>query len=204
MVKLLGLLDYFPKIENASAEMVAKNINFGKSDAILIENEIGNLLLYPQVVPESQEQLQIHLSLVCQAMSEDPSRFLNRNLKRLTIPEFIINRFPDFYQILTAFIDVLHLDNLTTIVMKSDRLGLINLGTYILLPEKVITGSLTLWIGNKSYLIRPNSIQVYQARQTKVDVKISSSKDRSNETSLSSEVSGGNIGLIVDTREKTI
>jgi len=191
MPKLTGLFDHFPKLNTVTADMVTAWLG-GKADAKLLENRLGNRILYPSAIPCSAEDINFDLVILREAVKTQPQDFINQNLRLIYIPEEFGQFFPDLRTLAVAFVDALKPRGITSIVLKSATLGLKNLGS-VIKPE-VISPSGTI-------LIRIHDQKYEVAESGKVDINFQSRAAKLlGKDNATLEVAGGKLGLLVDTR----
>lgn len=197
-MKLPSLTDYLTKLELVDAKSLSGW--WPKSNPILIENQLGNVILYPQKIPISKQELDFYYAMFSEAVFLDQDKFLNRNLRKLFIPEFFLTIYTDLSRLVRAFVDALKPDNLTAIILKSSRLGNVSLGSYISLKAKNQVEGLVINIDGVDKSLELGSVQIIPSLGRKVDITVKLKSDGAEQTLFSSEVSGGKLGLVVDLR----
>lgn len=202
MPKLAGLIDFFPKLEEVSADKVVAWLDRHPSPKI-IENKLGNELLYPQTVPCSVEDLEFKLALLREGLKLHLRDFYNSNLKVAYIPEGLLEILPDLSKLAWALIDVIQPIGITALVLKSPTLGTKNLGT-IIRPETVgDSGEVNIWTGGRKYEVKVGDLAFIPVSSNKPDVRFQSSSVRLlGKEDITTEVTGGQLGIIVDVRRK--
>lgn len=118
MPKLLGLYDQFKDIDKISGEDVLKWLS-GKRELHLVENFIGNRILYPQTLPVTKEDLNLDLALLKEIVKRNPTYFYDATSKKIVLTAEIIARFGNFSNLIIALMDCLNLEGLTYIYLKS-------------------------------------------------------------------------------------
>jgi hypothetical protein len=201
MPRLKGLFDNFQKLDSLQVEGVKNWLN-RREDPALFENELGNRIVYPQTVPVTQENLIFDLAILREALKLQPEDYYNQNFHRLYIPENFLNFIPDIHKLVLAFIDTFDPWGVTTIFLRSERLGTMTLGTLIR-PEIISdTGWIDLWVYGKKYEVPVGSITFIPAANNKIDIKFESGAAKLFEKNQTvAEVIGGQLGVIVDTRK---
>lgn len=200
MSRLKGLLEFFPQLETLSIDNIMLWLG-SHGDATLLENRLGNRILYPQTIPISVSDLVFDFALLREALKLEPQKYYSQNLKRIYIPQLFLDRFPDMSKLIWAFVDTFKPPGLTAIVEKIDDVGTKNLGTYIK-PEVINKeGWIYLWIGAKKYQVKVGSLMIIPAPSNRVDIKLESASVLFlGKKELSSEVFGGQFGLMIDAR----
>lgn len=189
MIKFPGLADYFPQLNKVEAEKIANNLHF-KGDLRILKNKLANRILYSQAVAINAKDLIFDLAMIFEALKTAPGEYYNQNLKRIIIPEGILNFLPNLRQVAQVFLDAFRPQGIASILLKSQTVGVKNLGTYI---RPKISGSkpLTIWIGEDKYQIQIGTISTIPVAGRKVDIKFPAGV---------SEVAGGDLGIVIDTR----
>ncbi len=200
MPAVQGLFDYYLKLEGIEVEDIQKWLKV-KEDHTISENRLGNRILYSQTIPQNQKDLLFDFAILRRIIEQNQSRFYNKNLKRIDIPEVFFEHFTDLQKLVGVFIDVILPSGITTFLLKLNRLGRKQIGTYIR-PEKLQMGGLIIiGIKNQQYQIQVGSLIVIPVTESKVDVTFTSSTvELMSKKILSIQVVGGQLGLIIDTR----
>ncbi|MCL5409717.1 MAG: hypothetical protein M1607_02555 [Patescibacteria group bacterium] len=201
MLKLRGLYLYFPVLDKLKADRVMLWLD-KKTDLTLSENRLGNRLLYPQTIPVTPEEMAFDLALLRELIALQPDHYLNRNLRRLIVPENLLDRFPNLSQVCWAMVDAFQPLGVSTVYLRSERLGLKSIGT-VIKPEKVNSdGIVKLWVAEKSYQLKVGSLFAIPVNAHRVDVGFESTAislmGKSNNTT---QVIGGDLGLLIDLRK---
>lgn len=200
MPKLTGLHEYFSKLEDVAIADI--RMWLGKTeDLTILENRIGNRILYPQIIPQTAKDLQFDFAVVRKVIEVNQTKFYNKNLKRIEIPEEFLYHFPDIKKLVAAFVDALSPPGITTFWMKSIAFKPRNLGTLIR-PENLKTGeTLTIGVGGKQYPIKAGSLVIIPITTPHADMTYTSANATLlGKKILSIEVVTGQLGLIIDTR----
>ncbi|MFA5933400.1 MAG: hypothetical protein WCV81_04025 [Microgenomates group bacterium] len=200
MPKLSVLQDYFSKLE----DIVVPDIQqwLGQNEVpIILENRIGNRMLYPQVIPQTPSDMDFDFAIIRKVIEANQTKFYNKNLKRIDIPEEFLQHFLDIKKLVIAFIDALILPGITTFWIKSVSFAPRNLGTLIR-PENLKKGdTITIGIGDKQYPISVGSLVVIPISKSRADMTFTSATATLiGKKILSIEIVTGQFGLIVDTR----
>lgn len=168
----------------------------------ILENKLGNRILYPQTIPVSLEDLKLDLGLLKQILDSQPQNYYNQHLKRLYIPEEFLAMFPDLQELILLFIDIFNPSGITSILAKGEHLGPKNLGT--LIKPKIVSknGQINIWVKDKKYQVRVGDLTVIPVASQKVDIKFES-KDAEllGKKVTTVEIFGGQLGLIIDGRK---
>lgn len=193
-----GLLSYISSVDKLEAQNIASFLQ-SKSDLNIIENRLGNLLLYPQTVPETADELLFDVAVLKEMLRLEPNNFYSPNLKKIYIPESIAEICPNLSKLAFIFIDALKPRNLTSLQLKSDDFGTKNLGTYIK-PENISDKCfLDIYLGQKKFHVLAGNITIIPVSQQKIDIKLESNCNIiEGKNEFTAEVCGGDIGVIID------
>lgn len=195
---LKGLLSYISDIEKIETEKIAASLKF-RVNLEIIENQLGNLLLYPQVIPVTEAESNFLLAVLKEILRLEPQNFYNPNLKKIYIPDVCAKILPNLSKLAFIFIDSLKPVNLTSFFLKSETLGLKNLGTYIK-PENISDQCfLDVFVDQQKFHILAGNITIIPTSKQKIDLRLESNCniiDGKNE--FITEVIGGDVGLIID------
>lgn len=200
MPRLNGLFDYIAKLEDVSVSDVQKWLP-AREDEVILQNKIGNRILYPGVVSLTKKDLIFELAIIRKVIEVNQNKLYNKNLKRIDIPDDFLEYFPDLQNLVGAFIDAIHPLGITSFWLKSEILGKKNLGTLIH-PEQLQAGGLiTIGIHDKQYQIKIGSLVIIPILQSRIDLTFTSDSARlMGKKIISTEVVTGQLGLIIDTR----
>lgn len=198
MPKLSGVFANLSDIIRIRAEDV-KDWSKRREDVRIIDNEIGNRILYPTVVPVSEEDLSLNLAIIREVIELHPEKYFDKLANKILIPENFLSVVPDLSKLALTFIDAFHPYGCTAIFLKN-RLGAKNLGT--LLKANVLgDGIVGVWIHGEKQFIRTGTIKSLKVEESRVDIKFESEvAELFGRKEIAVEVVGGKVGLIVDAR----
>lgn len=197
-----SIFECLPNLDSLTAEEI--DSRGGRPEHLkLLENELGNLILYPEVVPITAQDVEFELSILRGLLRKYPQDYYNANFRKLIIPEALSIRFQDLQQLIRVFIDALNPIGLTAVFLKSHDMGAKNFGL-IMRPEiKNNNGKITVWVNGKKYEAKVGSSTMIPADNKKVDIKFESDDALlEGRNSVATEVAGGQLGLVVDARKK--
>lgn len=196
MPKIKGLFAFLPGVTHISAENVLEWLK-RKEDLNILENEIGNLITYPHVIPVSVDDISLNLAIIHEVIKLDPGEYFDKLSNRILIPDTFLGAVPDLQKLSWVFLDAFHPYGCTAIFLKT-RLGSKNLGT--LLKTNVISdGVIDIWLHGQKQQIHTGTIKVLSAGSNRIDIKFESKVcELLGRKSLAVEIIGGPLGLIVD------
>lgn len=200
MPEINGVFDKFSNLSQISAAALV--LWLPKTfDTKIIENYLGNKLLYPSSVPTSQREELIDLAILREAIKLSPDKYFDANSNKIYIPAEISNYFLNMTKVAWAFIDVFVKNPFTTIVNRGNVVK--NAGTVLKLDVNNPKGVVDIWIKNqgKKYQVKVGSLTVIPVNLPKVDIKFaSSSATLAGQASLEVEIAGGILGVVIDGR----
>lgn len=201
MPRLRGLLDYFSGLENIPIERISAHLS-RRLDPRILENQLANLILYPQVIPVQSEDVELDLAILREALKINRGLYFNPNLKRIIIPQDLSDRFPNLQNLAWVFVDAFLPPAVTTIALKKENIGLKKIGSSIR-PEVVKgDGWIFLEVDNKKYQVKPGSLVSIPAPGNQVTVKFESKvATLGGRSKTVATASGGNLGLLIDARK---
>lgn len=197
---LQGLSYYFSKLEEIETADLQNWLPL-KEDRTILENKIGNRMLYPRIIPETKEDLLFNCLMLKKVIALNKDIVYSKNLKRIDIPEFLLEFVPEIQNLIGIFIEAIRPEGITTLSLNSDHFERKNLGTLIR-PENLQTGSfITIGIKDKHYQIKTGSLVVIPLLGLKTDVTFTSTEAKLlGKKIFSTQVNSGQLGLIIDTR----
>lgn len=200
MPRVTGLLDYFPRLYEVAAEKIAASANQHTGIRIL-ENRLGNKVLYPQTIPVSSEEFLFDLVLLKEALKLHSADYYNQNLRKVFIPEGLLERFPNLQKLAWVFVDAFKPPDICAILLRSQALGIKNLGTFIKVEVVRKEDEIGVWVDGKKYKIKAGCLATLPASGNKMDIRFESpSAKLLGKHEIVTEVSGGELGLMIDSR----
>lgn len=202
MSKIKGLFDCFSDFEKIPIGLIKNKIGWG-GDLSLLENELGNRVLYSQVIPATQKELKFDQALLAEMLKIQPGPYFDKAFNRIIIPEIFLNNVPNLGQLAGIFLEAYNPSGCTTIFLKSTRFGSKNLGT--LIRPNLITkqGKVEISVSNQKFSIDIGTIKIIPAQGIKEDIQFESkSATLLGRNKVTVEITGGRLGLIIDTRVK--
>lgn len=171
-----------------------------KVSPLLWEDYFANLLLYPETVPLTSEEVDFQLAVLRESLKMNPAKFYNPAARKMIIPERFLTRFTDLDKVIEVFLDAFYPVGLTVLVLEIGRLGLKIYGT-VIVPQIISEGVIKVTISDQEYTVKIGSLVSLPAPQNKVNFKfVSASATIFNKDHLIAEVGGGPAGIIIDSR----
>lgn len=218
MPKFSGLFDSFDNLEKINVENVASFLK-NPPQLIPLENYLANRILYPQTLPLTEQDLNIDLAILREALkltiSPSESTFLgenpffNKTLRKIMIPRRFLNFIPSLAKLTWAFVDVLPFDRtkndyfeqLWVIELTDDTNETVG---SLLLPQ-FDSGLSTMSVNllGKSFQVKPGTLLVIPCPKDRCEISYKFDKGKilgKAENAL--EISGGKLGLMIDGRKR--
>lgn len=221
MPKPIGLFSSFDNLDQISPEAIASWLSSAPQLPAL-ENYLANKILYPQALPLTEQDMQIDLAILREALKlngpkqSGPSNallggnpFLNFTLRKILIPAEFLNFVPDLSSLVGVFIDALLLNrrkedwfqDLWTIVLTGD---IDEVAGSIIMPQfDGSSGVMDLEIFGKKYQIRSGNLMVIPCPKDRCEISYKLQKGKilgKQESAI--EVYGGKLGIVVDGRSR--
>lgn len=220
MPKLTGLFDSFDNLDQISPEGIAHWLK-SVPEYKLLENYLANKILYPQIRPLTERDMQIDLSLLREALKKNSPKpeaqkansllgdnpFLNTTLRKILIPVEFLNFVPSLLTLVQVFTDVFlskrekkdYFQDLWTIVLTDDIDEIVG---SILLPQfEDSDGVINFKLKSKNYKIRQGDLVLIPCPKSRCEIAYKLQKGRLlGREENAFEVYGGKLGLVIDGR----
>lgn len=191
MPKLSGVFEIFKNLEKIPPENLNNWLKV-KQEVHILQNFIGNRILYPQVVPLTSVDMSLDVALLIEAIRLDKNTFLDDDGKKIFIPKGLYGRFPNLSQLALTFIQALDPVGVWTLNLKSPEEEVL-LGTVIAPSVLTSDGPMKVIINGKEYQAALGQISVFPNQDHHLEVVVDSLDQIL--------VSGGDVGLLVDLRK---
>lgn len=220
MAKLTGLFDTFDNLDSLEAENIVRWLK-PVPQTVQVENYLANKILYPQTLPVTTEDMQLDLAILREALiingpksrvvsgndllGDNP--FLNLTLRRIIIPQKFLQFMSDLTSLTWAFVDGLLLNrkkedwfqDLWTVVVSDDTDHIV--GSVILPQFQSSLSKLNLTFQGKNFEVRSGSLTVLPCPFERCEVAFKFNQGKfMGKTESVLELSGGNLGLMIDGR----
>lgn len=221
MPKLTGLFDSFDNLDQIPPEAIASWLK-PVPPLDYLENYLATRILYPQTLPLTEQDMQIDLAILREALrlngpKKDSTKnnvllgdntFLNITMRKILIPSVFLTYVPNLTILVRVFIDGLLVNrekkdffqDLWTIVLTYEIDEVVG---SVLLPQFESSGAvMSLKLQDQNYEIRPGTLTVIPCNKDRCEVayKLQSGKILGKQESAM-EVYGGKLGLVVDGRQ---
>ncbi len=206
MPKVSGIFEIFDNLETIPGEDFVKWLK-KTHDPILLKNFAANLVLYPQTIPVTQDEMQWELAILREVIKKTPT-FMNIPERKILIPASFLQRINDLSKLAWVFIDAYLPDwiknnpgqNVWTVVLRDEEKDEI-VGSVIIpeLTEKL--SFIEIAIDGKGTKVPKGGLAVVPCSPNKCKIGFKVSKGvllGINEGTV--EVYGGRLGLVVDGR----
>lgn len=206
MPKVSGIFEIFEDLETIPGEDYTKWLK-KTHDPVLLKNFAANLVLYPQTIPVTLDEMEWELAILREAVKKTPA-FINIPEKKILIPESFLQRINDLSKLTWVFIDAYLPDwiknnpgqNVWMVVLKGEDKDEI-VGS-VIIPE--LTDRLSfieIAINGKGTKVPKGGLAVIPCspNKCKMGFKINKGIMLGINEGMT-EVYGGRLGLIVDGR----
>lgn len=218
----MGIFDSFDNLDQLSVEAVASWLR-SPPQLTQLENYLANRILYPQVLPLTEYDMQVDLAILREALRTNNPKpglrkmnallgdnpFINYTLRKILIPSRFLNFVPNLMTLAGVFIDALLLNrekgdwfqDLWTIVLTGDTDEIVG---SILLPQFDNNGgTIDLKVLSKNYEVRFGNFLIIPCLKNRCEIayKFRSGKILGKSESAI-EVYGGRLGLVIDGRDR--
>ncbi len=191
-------------LDNLDSKNILLHLS-GKFNINQIENYLGNKILYPHVVPLTPTDKAIEVAIVKELMKADPNRFYESGNKRIYLYSDLLKLFTDINQLALSMLDIFRPKPMATLILKDEIAK--DAGTYIrpeiINPKGQLIIELRLGhvVIGKSYQVKIGTLTSIPADYDKIDISFSSlDATLFSQNKVELEISGGVLGVIVDTR----
>lgn len=213
MPKLGGIFNYLDGLAEMPLEGVARWLKSVPSK-ILLENFIGNRVLYPQTIPVSEYDMDVDMAIVRESLRLGKMKqiagqktLIDQTARRIYIPEDFVHRIPNLLQLIIFFVDAYILprqkknisEDIWTVTLQGSSNKTI--GTIVIPVFHNNNGVAILSLNNKKYQIKKGIITILPCKTNRchMDFKIADGKMLGVSEGVI-EVYGGDVGVIVDAR----
>lgn len=209
MIKLPSLFDSFDNLDQIAPEDIARWLKV-QPQLTYLENFLAMRILYPQTLPTTKAEMEIDLAILREALrlpafGDNP--FLNITLRKILIPNKMLEGVPDLSTLTLAVVDGLvfghkkkdFFEDLWTIELTGQIYETVG---SLLIPEfKDKKGFLQLNVLGKSFKIHWGTVTYIPCpkQRCEIECKLTLGKILGKED-LALEVYGGKLGLMIDTR----
>ncbi|MBI2330273.1 hypothetical protein HYU94_02700 [Candidatus Daviesbacteria bacterium] len=219
MPKITGLFEIFDNLDQMPIDAVAAWLK-PVPQLVALENYLANRILYPQVLPQTEYDMQTDLAILREALKINGPKFfknsnallgdnpfINITMRKLMIPLEFVNFVPTLSSLVYAFIDAFLLDrkkkdwfeDLWSVVLTDDSDETV--GSVILPQFDTFGGIINLKLLGKNYQIKQGGLTIIPCSKDRCEIayKLQNGKVL-GKTENAIEVSGGKLGLVVDGR----
>lgn len=219
MSNLPGLFDSFDNLDQIKTEDIARWIK-PQPPLEFVENYVAQRVLYPQVIPITKLDMDIDLAILREAirlsvpkdsknalLGDNP--FINFTLRKILIPAKFLIFIENVAVLAWVFVDALLLDrskqdrfaDLWTVVLTGETDEVIG---SVLLPEFAgSAGVLQLKVLDRLYKIDAGTLTVIPCKRQRCEIAFNiKSGQILGHDNLAIEVSGGRLGLLIDSRKR--
>lgn len=191
MSRLSGIFEQFRHLDQISISDINQWLN-PKIDLIILENFIGNRIIYPQTLPITKKELEIDLAILREAIKRQPEILYQQNEKKFIIPESFQLRFASLESLIKALVEVLNPPDVTQIFLKKEKDTNYLVGSVLkkvpISTELIVSVS----VNNQTLGLRNGMVSVLPFKDQHLLVKV--------ENQIEDLAAGGDLGLVIDLR----
>lgn len=145
--------------------------------------------------------MSFRLAVLREGFKTSSQNFYNKNLRTIYIPEGLLETLPDLQKFAWAVVDAIQPDGITSLILKSPTLGTKNLGTVIRPQILKNDGEVSILVEGKEYKVKIGNLVFIPVSGNKTDFRFkSAAASLLGNEEINAEVTGGQMGLIVDAR----
>lgn len=184
MPKLTGIFEELAGLESLPIDEI-NNFLSPQEHFYVLENYLGNRILYPQTIPQSKRDMEIDTAILCAYMHTHQDLFINNGLRRVVISEKIETRFPPLANLIFYFPNIFHLESTVTIAVQRE-IGQIEVVGTIVTPSETLN---KIKINGQEVNLNPEGMTYIE------------SHEKNNEVELSNQVltvEGGKLGIVIN------
>lgn len=206
MPKVSGIFDSFDNLDTIPTEDISQWLKV-QPDQKYLENYIANRIIYPQVAPVSEGDIDIDLALLREALKRTPV-FYKQSLpskdgrpkdKKIFIPDTFTKRFPNLAKLAWAFIDAYSPKEITTLVLVSDSKDEV-IGSLIN-PKIEKSGFFEIKVEENKFKVKTGSLMVIPCNLSHCHLDFRSKNAKIlGKGEITFEVPGGKLGIVIDGR----
>lgn len=198
MPKLTGIFEQFRDLDKIPTQDISVWTK-ERSQLTILENYLGNRILYPQTIPVTALDMDIDYAILLEAARRQPELFFNPVQRKIMLSQEYFVRFPPLQKLLTSLITVLKPKGINTVFLSNGRLvtqvGSV-IGVMALLGDKAAEfkdqETVTIMVNQKAALFKFGQIYIIPTNDRHNVIKI----DGQNEIM----VPGGEVGIFLDLR----
>src|SRR5258708_6068700 len=202
MPKLTGIFEQLKNIDKVPPEEIGQWLK-AKEQPHIIENFIGNRLIYPQTVAVTSLDMDLDFALLREYIRQNKYKFYRYNLpqganpkqaafaKKIIVLEDFLRRFPPLIRLIEAYLDVLELTGIVTVLLSKDVISS-TVGTVVSLKDEITKHNFVINIDDKATALQNGVINIVKNTHRSVKIQIG------NDSPF--VVSGGELGVVVDLR----
>lgn len=207
MAKVGGIYDSFSDLEELPIDNIVSKLD-RKEDPVILENELGNRILYPQTVPLTNLGLDFDLAVLESVLGGMGKKMCNitscgysPHSNKIYIPEGFLERLPKPLDIVKVFIDALKPSGVVTLYQRSEKTGNKILGTVLRPKLTTSLGEVSLLVSGKKYQNKIGGLTIIPAPLNRYDIRFESREATLlGKNQLATEVAGGALGIVLDAR----
>lgn len=199
MPKVSGVFESFKDLDLVPIEDINKWVDKLSLQPQIIENYLGNLILYPQMAPLKPEDLKLDLAILREAFKRNPG-FYSPNQRKLSIPLGFAERFGDLKEVILAFLDGVKMSEITQVVVSGNGHEEV-VGSVITPKFTKDNAEVELTIEEKFYKVKKGSLTVVPCPKSRCHIIFKATEATLiSKKDITVESYGGSLGIVIDAR----
>jgi hypothetical protein len=190
MAKLTSIFEYLQDLDYIPTEEINRWLKHQVVPNSLL-NFLGNRVLYPESISVTKEDLEIDRALLREILKRKPELIYDQNSRKIFLDPSLVNRVPPKNDFVVALVEALDLTGITQIIFRNGKEETL-LGSVVVLASA--SDQIEISLNNLEQQLQIGTITVIPMLGQNIILKIGKDQEV--------KVSGGEIGIIFDTRHK--
>jgi len=192
MTILTGLFAQLPGIENLSPEDLSKWLKKAYDPRVL-ENYLGNRVIYPQTVALTQEERMIDRAIIQEYIRKNPAFFYNPLSHKVLIPLELMHRIQPNTDLMVMLCSLLQVSGVVPVFIGEET-SFKNEGVIMAINPLSTEKNITILINGKNTIVENNKIYHFSVEDQHIKVKVDGDPEIM--------VQGGKLGITIDLRKR--
>jgi len=192
MTILTGLFAQLPGIENLSPEDLSKWLKKAYDPRVL-ENYLGNRVIYPQTVALTQEERMIDRAIIQEYIRKNPAFFYNPLSHKVLIPLELMHRIQPNADLMVMLCSLLQVSGVVPVFIGEET-SFKNEGVIMAINPLSTEKNITILINGKNTIVENNKIYHFSVEDQHIKVKVDGDPEIM--------VQGGKLGITIDLRKR--
>jgi hypothetical protein len=190
MPKLTGVFEELFELDKLPIDEINRWL-VEKEHEYVLENFLGNRILYPQTIPMTKRDMEIDLAILSAYMHIHPDFYYNVGLNRIIIPEKVEWRFPPLANLVFYFPEIFNLTEVVELAIKMESGQVIIVGT-IVSPQAEKLDKVK--INGQLVKLDPHGMTYFETDKISNEIEL---------PKATVTVAGGKLGIIINQKQET-